>query len=288
MTDYNFQQMILIVDAGSTKTDWATQQGQFITTTNGINPATMEPEDIRLVIREELIPALHDKPEKLFFYGAGCIGTDNKNYLLNILQNAFPDCSVNIDSDLLGASRALLKNKPGIVAVLGTGSSCGLFDGATIAKRVPSLGYMMDDVGSGSYLGKMLIMGYFKKKMPSRIWNAFDEKYKLSLNDVIHKLYHQPHPSQFLGSIVYFLDEHIQSSYIINLIRESFNLFFEDNISPLGLSPRELIYFSGAVAHKFSDILTEVVELHGFKVGEIIKSPIMGLTDYHREIDKNE
>ena len=69
--------MILISDSGSTKTDWVLLEGDEVVLrvkTLGLNPTQQKYEDIVDVLSKELMPLLDGKePEKIFFYGAGCV-----------------------------------------------------------------------------------------------------------------------------------------------------------------------------------------------------------------------
>ncbi len=277
--------MILIADAGSTKTDWADIDGNVVASTSGINPSTMSPSVYQPVIQEVLSQQISGRPEKIYFYGAGCKNEYHRNELADVFSQIIPDIEVSIHSDLLGAARATLKNEPGIISILGTGSSCGYFDGKEITQSVPSLGFILDDHGSGAHLGKQLLLAYFKETMPRRLRNIFEAEYKINIENVIERVYHKPQPSHFLGSLVYFLDQHVNNSFINNLIRNSFITFFAENILPLKSVPGQPLYFVGSIADAFRPILEEVIESSGFETGVILKTPIIALTDYHRRYD---
>ena len=70
------EDMILIADCGSTKTDWVLCDGDNIiarTRTQGLNPTHQESDEIFEILSTELTDEITTHaPEKIFFYGAGC------------------------------------------------------------------------------------------------------------------------------------------------------------------------------------------------------------------------
>ena len=70
----------LIVDSGSTKTDWcfAMPDGKFVRiNTSGINPAVQAPDIIEGILNNELLPSLttqainRNDVGEIYYYGAG-------------------------------------------------------------------------------------------------------------------------------------------------------------------------------------------------------------------------
>ena len=59
--------------------------------------------------------------EEIFFYGAGC--TKEKSGIVSTaLHEVFSQTTtIEVNSDMLGAARALCGNQPGIICILGTG-----------------------------------------------------------------------------------------------------------------------------------------------------------------------
>jgi N-acetylglucosamine kinase-like BadF-type ATPase len=121
--------MILIVDSGSTKSDWIALDNNgeqlFKTRTRGMNPAILSSEQLleRLVEGEELV-AHKDQVDQVFFYGAGC-GTENpRNALENLLKTYFYNSEVVVKEDTAAAVYAAVGDDPGVVCILGTGSNC--------------------------------------------------------------------------------------------------------------------------------------------------------------------
>ena len=131
------EQSLLIADSGSSKTDWiyvSADNGTLEIHTAGINPVRDSQCAIALVLREQLLPAL-PRPAKVSgirFYGAGCIPPYSAT-VADALAALFPQATLWVESDLLGAARALCGHEPGIACILGTGSNSCLFTPASPA-----------------------------------------------------------------------------------------------------------------------------------------------------------
>ena len=204
---------ILIADSGSTKTDWilTTAENSILEVeTMGINPVRDSRDAIFDNIKNQLFPQLPPKHQicQIHFYGAGCIDPYKKN-VEEILADVFGSTTkITVESDLLGAARALCGNQAGIACILGTGSNSCLYDGKKIVSNTSPLGYILGDEGSGAFLGKTLVGNILKKIFSQKIQDRFFEKYNLTPSIIINKVYRESMPNRFLASLVPFLAEH--------------------------------------------------------------------------------
>ena len=122
--------MLIIADSGSTKTSWCllTDDGsQQLFSTQGINPFQQTESEICDVLQSELLPQLPpqgfvDSTLEIYFYGAGCTPEASPKVASALRTVISADAQVEVQSDMLGAARGLCGRKPGIVAILGTGS----------------------------------------------------------------------------------------------------------------------------------------------------------------------
>ncbi len=110
----------------------------------------------------------------------------------NSLMRSFPNASIEVNHDLYGAAVALLNNKPGIACILGTGSNSCNWDGSNISQNVPSLGYLLGDEGSGTYIGMKILKGILEDKAPGHIIRKFYDKFNCTFEDVLHRIYNKP------------------------------------------------------------------------------------------------
>lgn len=139
---------ILVADSGGTKTDWALvgEEGiSFRCTTLGMHPIHLSSSRLREVVVDELLPVLpiHVDVSAIYFYGGGCT-PQMCPVVEEVLRSCFPrQTEIYVESDLLGAARALCGNSEGIACILGTGANSCLYDGRRIVRNTPPLGYIL-------------------------------------------------------------------------------------------------------------------------------------------------
>lgn len=276
----------LIADGGSTKVEWiciykdSTQLPPF--STKGFNAAQVsdtEALEYFQSVREFLPQDL--KLTDIHYYGAGCATPQICARIQSAIQNIWTDASVEVGSDMLGSARSLLGRKPGIAAILGTGSNSALYDGKNIISNIPPLGYVLGDEGSGTALGKKLLGDIFKRLAPEEISNAFFTKYKTNMGEVIENVYRKPGANAYIASFVPFIGEYIDHPYLHGLAKECFTIFLERNIIPYSVSRDLPVNFTGSIAVVFSDILKEAAADLGLRIDKIIGNPILGLVKFH-------
>ena len=278
--------MILIADCGSTKTDWVLCEGDDIIArvrTQGLNPTHQESEEIFEILSAELTDEITaHKPQKIYFYGAGCAYETANNRMRRALEGIFATKEIEINSDLLAAARALCKHEEGSACILGTGSNSCLFDGEKIIDNTPSLGYILGDEGSGAHLGRQLISDCIKKQLPKKICDKFFEQYDLSVATILEKTYHSSLPNRWLASFTPFLSEHKLVPEINTMLKQCFKQFFQRNTMTYRRSWLP-IHIIGNIGIHFSEEIKETAESLGLSIGNIVDSPMNGLIEYHKQ-----
>ncbi|MCW3084374.1 MAG: hypothetical protein JWP12_1740 [Bacteroidetes bacterium] len=282
--------MILIADSGSTKTDWRLideHQKIHQCATQGINPYFQTSVQISEIIRSELFlqPALNIPTQELqvFFYGAGCRVEDKKQIVRLALEENFPDAVIEINTDILGAAHALCGHHAGIAAILGTGANTCYYDGEKITENRTSTGYILGDEGSGAHIGKTFIQAFLNDELPAELSKRFYDRFKLSKDEIIDAVYRQPMPNRFLASFSKFIYQNLKEQFVIDLVSNCFNQFFEKHICRYPRYKEVKLSCVGSVAFYYSNILRSVAENHGVNIETIIETPIAGLTLYHLE-----
>jgi N-acetylglucosamine kinase-like BadF-type ATPase len=276
--------MILIADSGSTKTDWClAESGNVVCRvyTQGINPFSQSEAEIGNVIKNELKPKLPNvNIDKIYFYGSGC-RPEVASVVHGSLINSYPDVKeITVESDLLGAARALCGRNMGIACILGTGANSCLFDGDSVLKNTPALGYILGDEGSGAVLGKLFFNAMFKGRLSEKLCREYLDESKLVMADVIRKVYREPLANRFLASTSLFIGKHIQDPLLSALVVDNFRSFLRNNILPYGRKDLP-VNAIGSVAYYFKEQLMIAANAEGFTVGEILQSPMDGLLRYH-------
>ena len=276
--------VLLIADSGSTKTDWLLINSDGTQTelhTDGINPARDTRDNIYNVLYHDLLTQLPQSEglQAVYFYGAGCIEPFSQS-VKSVIEELFPDCHIEVESDLLGAARAVCGHEPGIACILGTGSNSCFYDGKDIVMHTSPLGYILGDEGSGSYLGKMLLNGLFKGTLSETLKEDFCCKFSLTLPDVIEHVYRKPAANAFLASLVPFIVENRTNPAIHDMLVEAFRLFIKRNIAVYG-NEEMPINCVGGIAYQFEAELTEAIAKEGRQIGRIMRRPIEAVVQYH-------
>jgi glucosamine kinase len=282
--------MILIADSGSTKTDWRLIDDnkkihQYAT--QGINPYFQSSDEIaEAVIKTSLIPqinsyAILNSITQIFFYGAGCQAESKKKIVHSALLKEIPTANIIIESDLLGAARALCGTKHGMAAILGTGANTCYYDGNKIVENTPSLGYLLGDEGSGAHIGKTFVQAYLNKEMPEELANRFYERFKLGKEEILDAVYKQPMPNRFLASFSKFIYQNLKEQFVIDIVANCFEQFFDKHICKYKNHKNVKLSCVGSVAFYYSNILRAVAAKKSVNIDNIMETPIAGLSLYH-------
>lgn len=282
--------MILIVDSGSTKTDWIgiDDSGKVIfeSQTLGLNPQVLDRNIIneRIVNNYDLYKYRKDIDE-LYFYGAGC-GTEPPRVLIKkVFEDVFINANeISVKEDTYAAIYATsTSGKKSIVCIIGTGSNCTYFDGNDVLQKVTSLGYILMDDASGNYFGRQLLRDYYFNRIPEEISKKFESEYDLKAETIKDKLYKQPNPNTYLAKFAKFLINNKDSEYSQTLIRKGFQSFIERQILQFSDAKEVLIHFSGSISFYLKEELESCLKEYGLSAGNIIRRPIEGLLKYHQK-----
>ncbi len=282
--------MILIVDSGSTKSDWMAvdSNGKQLLEkirTKGLNPAILSQKKLKKTIKKSSSLMKHrEQVTHVFFYGAGC-GTEKPKILLSlVLQEMFLNAQIEINEDTLAAVRACIdyNDQAAVVCIMGTGSNCSYFDGVRLHQRVKSLGYTIMDDASGNYYGKQLIRDFYFNHMPEDIKISFEDKYNMDSDYIKFNLYKQPKPNTYLANFAEFMFLNKDSEYIRNLIKSGIKKFAENMIFQYQNELRTVpVHFAGSIAFFSQEEVIQVAKEMDFNVGNFVRRPIDKLVNYH-------
>jgi N-acetylglucosamine kinase-like BadF-type ATPase len=282
--------MKIIVDSGSTKTDWiAMDDGGnklFETQTLGLNPQVLTEHILEeRIINNYDLYQIRKEVTKIYFYGAGC-GTEPPNKLLKkVFTPIFVNADINIKEDTYAAVYSCCKpGEKAIVSIIGTGSNCSYFDGNKIHQKITSLGYVLMDDASGNYFGRQLLRDYYFNMMPKELGIKFKNKFNLKAEFIKDSLYKKPNPNTYLAKFAKFLIENKDLKYSKELIKKGFTLFIKNQINHFENSNEVSLHFVGSVGFYLQENLKTVLESKGLKIGKVIKKPIDGLVSYHQSI----
>jgi N-acetylglucosamine kinase-like BadF-type ATPase len=275
--------MKLIVDSGSTKAEFRLigEDVEKMMVLPGINPYYQTEEDIATIIKEVTIELGKYSPAEIYFYGAGCAFPEKKEKLRRVFRQFFSTDTIFVENDLLAASRALFGKRRGVACILGTGSNSCLYDGKSIVKNIPPLGFILGDEGSGAVLGKKLVGDCLKNQLSLHLQEKFFLKYHINPEEIMENVYRKPFPNRYLASFTPFLLENINEMEIYKLVKKSFLEFFERNLEQYPIRDEKL-GFIGSIAYYFQDLIKEIIQEKGYELYKIMKNPMPGLIEYHR------
>ena len=272
-------QRILVCDSGSTKADWlyANCDSEEAVRTDGINPVRDSAESI-----SKIMASLPDwTPECIYFYGAGCIEPYSAS-VRKALQERFPKALVSVESDLLGAARALFGHEEGIACILGTGSNSCLYKNGQITANVPPMGYILGDEGSGAVLGRQLVSDIVKGQLSQELKDAFMEEFQLTPALIVENVYRKPAANRFLASLCPFLSKHRDYDEIQRLLASEFERFLRRNVLLYNRPDLEIRYV-GSISVHFEHELRNVHAKMGLKMGDVLASPVKKMMFFHHK-----
>jgi glucosamine kinase len=275
----------LIADSGATKAEWCLLDGKKKKTffTQGLSPYFLSAPEITAIINTELRSKLKNvTPTQVFFYGTGCSNPNNVKLVKKAISASFTNAKVEVNTDLLGAAKALCGNNKGVACILGTGSNSCYYNGKAVAKNSPGLGYVLGDEGSGAYLGKKVIQYYLYNTFDADLMDRFNAKFNTNKTEILDAVYKKPLPNRFLASFTMFLAENRGHYMIENIIEDGINDFFFNHICKYAESWKLPIHFAGSVAYGFKDVIKTMCNSYELELGNIFKKPMDGLTVYHQ------
>lgn len=277
--------MIIIADCGSTKCDWlfvGEGRDQRLENTVGFSPFFHTTDEIKKILDTQLLEKVDaDQVTAVHFYGTGVHDEHRAEIVATALRAAFPNATVDIEHDLLGAARAACGRSAGVACILGTGSNSCYFDGKKILDNVPSLGWLLGDEGSGTHLGKALLRAKFYRELPADLNTAFDEAYPEGMNAIKDRIYEKG-ANAYLATFTRFLGDHLEHPFVQDLVASCLGEFLDRQAGKYNGVQYVPVNFVGSIAYHFQSVLARCMEERKLKLGNIIRKPIYSLADYHK------
>ncbi|RPG54899.1 MAG: N-acetylglucosamine kinase [Flavobacteriales bacterium TMED235] len=285
--------MILIVDSGSTKTDWISidKKGEtvFSTQTLGLNPQVLS----SAILKERIINNFdlyqnRKNVTHLYFYGAGLGINSTQRRIRKVFDEIFTNSEFVIKEDTFAAVYAATKiGEKSIVCILGTGSNCTYFDGKEIEQRVTSLGYILMDEASGNFYGKQLLRSYYFKTMSGELSKEFEKEYDLSADTVKENIYRRENPNTYLATFSKFLIKHKKNEVFQDIIQKGLDRFINHQILQFENAKDVPIHFIGSISFFLKEEIEKALKLNGLTMGRLVQRPIDELVKYHKSLIDN-
>lgn len=276
--------MVIIADCGSTKCDWLlinSGRDQRLENSSGFSPFFHTTAEIKTLVETQLLPKLNPaEVEAIYFYGTGVHDEHRAEIVAAALRALFPKAKVEVEHDLLAAARATCGHDAGIACILGTGSNSCYFDGTTILDNVPSLGWLLGDEGSGTYLGKALLRAMFYRELPTDLQKAFNEAYPEGPDAIKDRVYEKG-ANAYLATFTQFLGANLQHTFVQHMVAQCLSDFLDRHVVKYQGYQQVPVHFVGSIAYHFKDILVKCMEERRLRPGMIVRKPIYALADYH-------
>ena len=278
--------MILVADSGSTKTNWIISNAPVMETI-GFNPFFHTSEAIYTELGKcTELSKISKEVTQIYFYGAGCSSPDRNEIVHKSLSKFFPNAEISVDHDLKAAAIATYDGRRSIACILGTGSNACVYDGADIDHTAPSrgMGYILGDEASGSYFGRKLLSAFLYKELPKDIYDYMLQKYSLTKETILWKVYNEPHANVYMARFAKVLTQGPNKAYIDRLVEEGFRIFFRHNVVCFEGYKNCPVHFVGSIAFHFKDLLNQVATEFGCELGNVDRQPIYKLLEYHERV----
>ena len=281
----------IFADAGGTSVKWLVTdletERRYEFSTPGISPIYMDEEHLLQSI-ESALPSVSFRTNVTLieFYGSGCGSDQAPDRIRNTLQTLFPAAELRIDSDMVGAAHALWGNASGTVAIIGTGSNAGYYDGTRVHYARPSLGYFLGDEGSAVWLVRHLLHDWLYGLLPPPLATALYAEYgaKLGLEvqgngfrsiaPLMLPIYQAERPQRFLASFAPFLSAHIDHPYCAQLVQNGMKAFVTALVVPNLPKDRHELKAVGSIAYVFRDALKQACAQHYITLQEVKKDAL--------------
>lgn len=297
--------MKLIIESGATKADCCLvdDDGNVRSRyrTGGINLASMDASTVsqRAGDAVSFVCSAGFCPEKdvaeVFFYGAGVIeeypldaleSYCNEDPRKNAIRDAFPGAVCHFHSDLMAAARGLCGDRPGIVAILGTGSNSCLYDGARIVRNIRPGGFILGDEGSAAALGRMFLADYIKDLLPEEVAEAFRKEYALGYGDVVRMVYRDSSPAASVAAFAPYVVSWQENPHIRSMICRNFRDFLERSLLRYmsdiqGCAGNMEVSVTGSFGCACRELLQETGKDYGICFTRFVPAPLDGLVRYH-------
>lgn len=274
----------IIADIGGTSARWAlvpaTGPVQFLPSLPGFNPAVGDPRPMVGGLMDVLPSDLRGSSVQVHVYGAGCGHPDRQARMREVLSGIWDAGQVRVESDLLGAARALHGGDPGLALILGTGMNIGHYDGRDLHCPMPSLGFVLGDEGSGADIGKHLLHAFFHGEVPDELLPLLF-KDAPTVADAIQQVHRGPSPQAWLARFTGAVAPHLGHPWLRALIDDRFDRLAALIARYFPEAQRGEVRAVGSVALGLQDALGPALAAQGMRLGRVVNDPLPLLVAFH-------
>lgn len=217
----------------------------------------------------------------LIFYGSGLVSEKNKEIVRSLLFKK-TQTTAEVYDDQLGAALAAYGDSAGLIAIMGTGAFAAWFNGNQLENRKGGYGYLIDDLGGGFELGKILLSKWLNNDLDSQLDKSINELVKIKKEDFTTTFYSSPDLA-LVAEVPKVLFQQKITDEIEELLINYFDLFFERHVRPiLARQNTTAITIVGGLALNFEKFIQISASKIGLTALNIIGNPSENLLEYHR------
>lgn len=265
----------LIADSGGTSTDWCLvnsdgERNYF--SSESYHYSNFSPEYFERMNQFWKEKELSSDLE-IHFYGAGCSMEQNQI----IIRNHFKDLGftkINVENDLLGACRGLLKQEAGLLGILGTGSALAEYGKDESIQIYGGLGYLIGDEGSGYFFGKTLMHALLNRNLSAELTAHLHQV--LGDEHAIMQHMYGTEGKKWIGELAGRVGN---SDEIKAVHRDNIRSFLKIHLAQIKRQYSE-ISFVGSYAFHQQEILIQELKSYKLKLKRIAQKPIEEIVDF--------
>jgi glucosamine kinase len=273
--------MNLIIEAGGTKTTIVfIHQDEIIASyeEQGMHVSRESIEELkkRIVLWNELG---HGNIQSIYLFAAGKMDPKKEKEFISFAKSIFQATQIHIHSDLLAACYASAGNHAGIVGILGTGSNSCYYNGKEIVKQVSPGGFILGDEGSGTEIGKKVLIDYLRNEIPAEFKIMLESTFSLFKDEVTPRLYggSMKEAAAFCTMATPLVIDNIHLSYCKAVCTNSIDRFLQ-LIEKNYLSYSNRLYLVGSIAFLLTPLIMERGKLKNIQLIKVIQHPVKDLS----------
>ena len=270
---------IYLFEAGATKTQlWYNKEGtKNEMSLPGFNP-NRDNGAFEIAIQEGIeIPV----DASVFFYGSG-LGNDVNKEIVKDLFSSHQLKKLKVQDDILGGARAAFNASPGIICIMGTGGLAAYYDGRDIVKRRGGYGYLIDDLGVGFELGKVVISAWLNGDLLAEDEEVLIKELGLSKETIIEEVYSEKN-LKLIASIATVVPK-MTGDLIRSKVTDYFEQFLKANVLPLaeefGSNQFSIV---GSLGTGFYQDIRNLAGKLNLRLDQCIQNPIQRLFEFHNK-----
>jgi hypothetical protein len=125
------------------------------------------------------------------------------------------------------------------------------------------------------------VADFLYKKLPPELYQDFERTYQPTKDEILDRVYKQPHANVYLASFGPFAGKHKDHPHIINIVREGIGKFIDIHVLCYANAYDVEVNFVGSVAKAFEDIVREELAARSLHFGRVLAKPVNNLINYH-------